>query len=162
MQRANSTTVAVELLTRECRSSEFLDSEEFVLHELSGYPTDGGVNGLPPAARRHASRIGLFFSSLRALSVFGGVDTRMIVSLVPTRARRAWTALEPYIIEQRKLRSPTYLSFFEHLVCLIDDLDSTRNLESLGLRKLPRAQVDVDERCAHPAGGGGSGPPARR
>ena len=136
MQRANSTTVAVELLTRECRSNEFLDSEEFVLYKLSGHPPDSGVNGLPPEARRHASRIGLFFSSLGALSVFGGIETRMIVSLVPTRARRAWLALEPYIIEERKLRSPTYLSFFEHLVCLIADADSAKNLEGLGLRKM--------------------------
>ncbi|GIE98537.1 DUF4760 domain-containing protein [Paractinoplanes rishiriensis] len=136
MQRANSTTVAIELLTRECRSNEFLDSEEFVLYKLSGSPPDDGVNGLPPEQRRHVSRIGLFFSSLGALSVFGGIETRMIVSLVPTRARRAWLALEPYIIAERRLRSPTYLSFFEHLVCLIADADPAKHHDGLGLRKM--------------------------
>ncbi|MFY1674909.1 hypothetical protein ACN27G_34055 [Plantactinospora sp. WMMB334] len=136
MRRANSTVVAIELLTRECRSDAFLDSEEFVLYELSSHPPDGGVNGLRPEHRRHATRVGLFFSSLGALSVFGGIETKMIVGLVPTRARRAWVALEPYILAERQLRSPTYLSFFEHLVCLIDDAEPARHHASLNLRRM--------------------------
>jgi len=51
----------------------------------------------------------------------------MIVSLVSSRARRAWLALEPYILVERRLRSPTYLSFFEHLVCLIADADPAKH-----------------------------------
>jgi hypothetical protein len=136
MQKANSTVVAIELLTRECRSAEFLESEEYVLHELSKESPDNGVNGLPPEHRRHVSRVGLYFSSLGALSVFGGIETRMIVALVPARARRAWSALEPYILAERRLASPTYLSFFEHLVCLIADADPAKHHKSLGLRKL--------------------------
>jgi hypothetical protein len=136
MQKANSTIVAIELLTRDCRSNDFLESEEFVLYQLSSSPSKDGVGGLPPEQRRHVSRVGLFFSSLGALSVFGGIETRMIVSLVPSRARRAWLALEPYILAERRLRSPTYLSFFEHLVCLIADADPAKHHESLGLRKI--------------------------
>jgi hypothetical protein len=136
MQKSNSTMVAIELLTRECRSNDFLESEEFVLHELSSDSPDDGLNGLTPEHRRHVSRVGLYFSSLGALSVFGGIETRMIVSLVPTRARRAWFALEPFIMAERRLRSPNYLSFFEHLVCLIADADPAKHHERLGLRKL--------------------------
>jgi hypothetical protein len=136
MRRSNSTLVAIELLTRECRTSDFLESEEFVLHQLSKNPADGGVNGLPADHRRHVSRVGLYYSSLGALSVFGGIEDRMIVSLVPTRARRAWFALEPYIMTERALRSPTYLSFFEHLVCMIAEADLNKYHQSLGLRKI--------------------------
>ncbi|MEV6596664.1 hypothetical protein AB0M36_07315 [Actinoplanes sp. NPDC051346] len=136
MQRANSTVVAIELLTRECRSNDFLESEEFVLYQLSADSPDEGVNGLPPEHRRHVTRVGLYFSSLGALSVFGGIETRMIVALVPTRARRAWSVLEPYIAAERRLRSPTYLSFFEHLVCLIADADPAKHHASLGLRSM--------------------------
>lgn len=147
MQKASSAVVAIELLTRECRSSDFLESEEFVLYELSRDSPNNGVNGLPSEHRRHVSRVGLYFSSLGALSVFGGIETKMIVSLVPTRARRAWSALEPYIIAERRLRSPTYLSFFEHLVCLIADNDPAKHHESLRLRRLnslsTRSQTDL-------------------
>ncbi|MBU2670368.1 hypothetical protein KOI35_43390 [Actinoplanes bogorensis] len=136
MRTANSTVVAIELLTRECRSDEFLISEEFVLRELPGLPLDNGLEGLSPEQRRHVSRIALYFSSLGAMAVMGGIETRMIVGLVPARARRAWAALEPMILAERRLGTPTYLSFFEHLVCLIGDADPTRHHERLGLRRL--------------------------
>ncbi|MEH1167762.1 hypothetical protein V6V47_20495 [Micromonospora sp. CPCC 205539] len=155
MQKSNSTMVTIELLTRECRSNDFLESEEFVLYELSSSPPEDGLSGLPPKHRRHVTRIGLFFSSLGALSALGGVETRMITAMVPSRARRAWLALEPYIILERKLRSPTYLSFFEHLVCLINDTDPAKHHESLGLRKLE--SISVQPRTDS----GAVGPPTR-
>ncbi|WP_127505562.1 DUF4760 domain-containing protein [Actinoplanes solisilvae] len=137
MQRANSTMVTIELLTRECRTNEFLESEEFVLYELPKASPGNGVTGLTPLQRRHATRVGLFYSSLGVLASTGGVETKMIVAIVPNRARRAWTALEPYIRAERTLRSPTYVSFFEHLVCLINEADPARHHEIHRLRKLP-------------------------
>ncbi|WP_133878653.1 hypothetical protein [Paractinoplanes brasiliensis] len=101
MQRSNSTAVTIELLTRECRSNDFLESEEFVLYELSKEPPGRGLQGLQPDQRRHVSRVGLYFSSLGALSILGGIETKMIVGLVPSRARRAWAALEPFVLAEK-------------------------------------------------------------
>ena len=136
VRRSNSTVVAIELLTRECRSDDFLESEEFVLYQLPNHSPDAGVGGLSPQGRRHVARVGLYYSALGALSVFGGIEDQMILSLVPTRSRRAWFALEPYIMAERALRSPTYLSFFEHLVCMIAEADLVKSHQELGLQKI--------------------------
>jgi hypothetical protein len=50
--------------------------------------------------------------------------------------RRAWFALEPYILQERKLRSPTYLAYFEHLVCMIAEADLAEIHRGLNLRKI--------------------------
>jgi hypothetical protein len=136
MRRSDDTLVAIELLTRECRTTEFLTSEDFVLNELSKEPAEGGIAALSPEARRHISRIGLYYSSLGFLSVFGGLQEKMVVSLMPWRVRRAWFAMEPYIMAERALRSPTHFAFFEHLVCMVAEADVAEIHESLQLRKI--------------------------
>jgi hypothetical protein len=136
MRRSDDTVVAIELLTRECRTTEFLQSEDFVVNELPADPPPGGIGDLPAQSRWHIARVGLYYSSLGALSVFGGMQEQMVVCLMPTRARRAWFALEPYILKERELRSPTYLSFFVHLVCTIAEADVAAVHARLHLRKV--------------------------
>jgi hypothetical protein len=140
MRRSDDTLVAIELLTRECRTTEFLESEDFVLHELPKTPPEGGIGALPAQARQHVSRVGLYYSSLGFLAVFGGLQEKMVVSLMPWRVRRAWFALEPYIMVERAVRSPNHFSFFEHLVCMVAEADLAEVHESLRLRKIgPRS-----------------------
>ncbi|MFI7546753.1 hypothetical protein [Actinoplanes sp. NPDC049599] len=136
MRRSNETLVAIELLTRECRTTEFLESEEFVVNELRKHSPEGGIGALPADARRHVSRIGLYYGSLGFLAVFGGIQEKMVVSLMPWRARRSWFALEPYIMVERTLRSPTHFAYFEHLVCMIAEADLAEIHEGLRLRKI--------------------------
>ncbi|GIM88532.1 DUF4760 domain-containing protein [Paractinoplanes toevensis] len=136
MRRSDDTVVAIELLTRECRTEEFLNSEDYIVHRLPKQPPAEGISGLPPEGRRHISRVGLYYTSLGALIVTGSLQETMVVSLMPTRARRVWFALEPYIVKERELRSPTYLSFFEHLVCLIAEADLDEIHRNLRLRKI--------------------------
>ncbi|WP_212987141.1 hypothetical protein [Actinoplanes auranticolor] len=64
MRRSDDTLVAIELLTRECRTTEFLESEDFVVSELPKESAEGGIAALPAEARRHVSRVGLYYSSL--------------------------------------------------------------------------------------------------
>jgi hypothetical protein len=136
MGRSDSVLVAIELLTRECRSDEFLESEEFIVNQLSNEPASAGVSGLSPECRRHVNRVGLYYASLGVLAAFGALEEKMIISIVPARARRAWFALEPYILAERTLKSPTYLSYFEHLVCLIAEADLPKLHQSLNLRQI--------------------------
>lgn len=37
---------------------------------------------------------------------------------------------------ERALRTPTYLAFFEHLVCMIAEADLVKNHQELGLQKI--------------------------
>ena len=136
MRRSDDTLVAIELLTRECRTTEFLQSEDYVLHELPKTPPEGGIGALPAEARQHVSRVGLYYSSLGFLAVFGGLQEKMVVSLMPWRVRRAWFALEPYIMAERAVRSPTHFSFFEHLVCMVAEADLAEIHQSLQLRRI--------------------------
>ncbi|MEU7673601.1 hypothetical protein AB0C42_02160 [Micromonospora taraxaci] len=67
-QTANQTLVAIELLTRDRSSDEFIRAEDFVLNELAGRrpPPGISVSTLPLEARHHvvgsAAPIGDSFS----------------------------------------------------------------------------------------------------
>lgn len=139
-QRSNSTLVAIELLTQECRSEQFLDSEEFVLRRLRGaYSPEAGVDGLPADARKHITRIGLYYSSLGMMSAMGGVDHALLISAVHYRARRCWQILDPYVRREREIRKSTYLAYFEHLAAVAAESDLPSLHRGLGLMKIDDA-----------------------
>jgi hypothetical protein len=136
-QKSNSTLVAVELLTQECRSEQFLDSEEFVLRKLRDtHGTAAGVDGLPADARKHITRIGLYYSSLGMMSTMGAVDHALLISATHYRVRRCWAILEPYILQERKIRKSTYMAYFEHLAAVASESDLPRLHRELGLKKI--------------------------
>lgn len=154
VQKSNSTVVTIELLTQECRSEQFLDSEEFVLRRLQGaYDPEAGVEGLPPAARKHITRIGLYYSSLGMMSVLGIVDHALLISATHYRARRCWAILEPYIRQERKIRKSTYLAYFEHLAAVAAESDLPELHRGLGLKKIDAhsAAFETEFRTANSA-----------
>jgi len=132
---ANNTAVTIELLAREWRTEEFLESEDYVLNKLAKeYSPDQGISGLPFEVRKHVTRFAQFYSSLGMMWVFDAVDKSLIMSTVSYRVRAAWIALEPYIMAERKTGQPVYLSFFEHLACVVSEADTLQLQRSLGLR----------------------------
>ena len=142
-QSSNSTQVEINLLTQECRSEQFLDSEEFVLRRLRDAHTPGaGVDGLPAEARKHITRIALFYSSLGMMSTKGAVDHASLISTTHYRVRRSWDVLEPYILQERKIRKSTYMAYFEHLAALAEESDLPALHRSLGLKKMEAYSVD--------------------
>jgi hypothetical protein len=161
MRRSDDMVVTIELLTRECRTTEFMQSEDYVLHELPKTPPDGGIGALPAEARQHVSRVGLYYSSLGFLAVFGGLQEKMVVSLMPWRVRRAWFALEPYVMAERAVRSPTHFSFFEHLVCMVAEADLAEIHQSLQLRKIGSRSAEF-ERAIQPRPAPASAPKVSR
>ncbi|MFB9238742.1 hypothetical protein ACFFWC_24980 [Plantactinospora siamensis] len=133
---SNLTLVALELLTRECRSEEFLESEDFVLNRLQAeHSPDGGVFGLPFSARKHVQRIGQYYAGLGMISVFHAVDDSLLLGAVHWRVRVAWSILQPYVMAERALRKNRYLSYFEHLACMAGDVDKGDLLAKQRLRK---------------------------
>jgi hypothetical protein len=132
---ANNTAVTIELLGREWRTDEFLESEDFVLNKLANeYSPDEGISGLPFEVRRHVTRFAQFYSSLGMMWVFDAIDKSLIMSTVSYRVKAAWAALEPYIVAERRIGRPVYLSFFEHLACVASEADTLQLQRSLGLR----------------------------
>lgn len=117
-QTANHTLVAIELLTRDRSSDEFLRAQDFVLNELTArYPPPGvSVSDLPTEARHHVIRLSLYYNGLGQMLAFAAVDPRLLMGTVSYRSRQAWRVLEPYILAERARRGEMYLSHFEHLV----------------------------------------------
>jgi hypothetical protein len=136
-QKSNSTLVAVELLTQECRSEQFLDSEEYVLRSLQArHPPDRGVDGLSADARKHVTRIGLYYSSLGMMSKLGSVDQAILISATHYRVRRCWAVLEPYILAERAIRKSGYMAYFEHLAAVAAESDLPALHRQLGLKRI--------------------------
>lgn len=136
-QTSTSVAVTIELLTRERRSDEFLESEDYVLRRLPvEHAPHGGVSGLPLEARKHVERVGLYYASLGMMSVFTAISDEMLISTVGIyRISRIWELLEPYITVERGLRKASYLAFFEHLAVLAAKADVPALHRRLGLRK---------------------------
>jgi hypothetical protein len=82
---ANNTAVTIELLAREWRTEEFLESEDFVLNKLAKeYSPDQGISGLPFEVRKHVTRFAQFYSSLGMMWVFDAIDKSLIMRASPS------------------------------------------------------------------------------
>jgi hypothetical protein len=135
-QASNSTLVAIELLTRETRTEEFLESEDYVWNKLSDdYSAEGGVSGLPLHVREHVIRVGFYYSGLGIMAVFKAVEPNLLISTVYYRVTKSWLILSPYIARERELRGSDYLGFFEHLACLCTAADVPKLRRRLRLQK---------------------------
>ncbi|GAA2608611.1 DUF4760 domain-containing protein [Paractinoplanes durhamensis] len=136
-QESNNTLVAIELLTQECRSEQFLESEAYVVRHLADdHSPERGVDGLPVDAWKHATRMGLYYSSLGIMSKLGAIDQALLISSTHYRVRRCWKILEPYILREREIRKSTYMAYFEHLAAVAGDADLPGLHRELGLEQI--------------------------
>jgi hypothetical protein len=137
-RNASNALVAIELLDRERRSDEFLESEDFIVNVLSGqYGAERGVSGLPFEARRHVSRIGLFYNNLGQMLAVRAVNRTLLFSTASYRSRQAWLILRPFIEEERRLRNDRYLSHFEHFAYLAGRPETRKAVAKLKLHSFP-------------------------
>jgi hypothetical protein len=145
---SNETVVTLDWLTRELISESFMESEEYVLGHLSDHHAERGVSGLPPTPRRHVLRVGRYYASLGHLIVFGVVDERLILSLVHHRIYRAWLAIEPYAVAERKIRGAPFFAFFEHVARRSTEMDVPGFHRQLGLETFDKKLNDATDRHA--------------
>jgi hypothetical protein len=142
-QMSNNTMIAVELLARERRADEFMESEDYVLNALaSQHQPDKGVSMLPLEARRHVNRIGMFYNSLGQLVAHGAVDQWLMISTASYRTRQAWAVLGPYIRAERQAGSVRYMSHFEHLANLAFNLSPQQVEQKIRLRRFQPAEEE--------------------
>jgi hypothetical protein len=144
--------VIVELLTRERRSPEFIESDGYVLNRLGvEHRPDHGISGLPAEARGHAQRVGLYYDSLGMLSTFRGAHNTLLLGAVCWSVQVSWSVLEPYILAERLLRNSLYMSYFEHLVYLASTSDNQTLLRRQRLHRLPYAAAPQAATALHPS-----------
>jgi hypothetical protein len=140
-QMSNNTMIAVELLARERRADEFMESEDYVLNVLaSQHQPDKGVSLLPLDARRHVNRIGMYYNSLGQLVAHGAVDQWLMISTASYRTRQAWAVLGPYIRAERLAGSTRYMSHFEHLAYLAFSVSPQQIEQKIRLRRFRPAE----------------------
>jgi hypothetical protein len=122
MRHANELPIFIEL-TQEFRSPDFQHAEEYVLRKLATeHSPDLGISNLPEDAKVAVSTVLTFFSTFGAYIAFGLADEKIVISIFGYRANRAWVALEPYILGERKLRNDDYhAGYFEDLICRVRD-----------------------------------------
>jgi hypothetical protein len=70
------------------------------------------------------------------MSTMGAVDHALLISATHYRVRRCWAILEPYILQERKVRKSTYMAYFEHLAAVAAESDLPALHRSLGLKKI--------------------------
>ena len=120
MSRANELPILVDL-TRDFRSREFQQAQEYVLNKLESQhlPDAGrGISDLPRDAKEAASAVISFYITLGAYVAFGLADEKIVIQLFGYRADQAWNALERLILREREARQGgAYASLFEDLVC---------------------------------------------
>jgi hypothetical protein len=120
LRRANELPIFVDL-TRDFRSPEFQQAQDYVLNELDSQHLPGpgdGISNLPLDARKAVSTVISFYITLGAYVAFGLADEKIVIQLFGYRAGQSWNALEPLILREREIRQGgAYASLFEDLVC---------------------------------------------
>jgi hypothetical protein len=117
-RRANYLTVVLQLL-EEMATSDFLESEEYILKQLGAdHPGDLGVSGLPVDARTRVWKVAYMYQTIGYLSALRAVDRRVVSYLVGVRAVNAWRSLSPFIVAERRINEDGVgFRFFEDLAC---------------------------------------------
>ena len=120
MRHANQIPVSLNVM-QEYRSADFQDARDYVLTALPAeHDPSLGFTHLPQEARRPAIQVTSLFSSLGSLVFFDMIDEKFVVSTLGYRVNEAWEVLEPYILNERKIRNDKdFQTFFEDLVCRI-------------------------------------------
>ncbi|MCX4993388.1 hypothetical protein [Streptomyces sp. NBC_00568] len=93
----------IELLT-EFRSLEFHRNYAFIRDELPMMSSDGGISGLDEQVQRKIYDVGYFFQLYAILVYLDIMDERSVSALLRHQCIEVWTALEPFVRQERALR----------------------------------------------------------
>jgi len=137
MRHANEVPVLMTIFN-QYSSAEFQGYDFYVTQQMATeHSPELGFANLPDEARTAATAIATFFTFLGTLLLHGVVDEAVVITQIGYRARRAWSALEPYIIGERKIRGDeNFASPFEDFVCRIMDNWPPEKSYGLNLKKM--------------------------
>jgi hypothetical protein len=123
---------------KETRSPEFLQSVEYIRHELAaGHPHDNGYRHLPEEPKAHIRRVGMFYDDVGRLVAHGVVDERVVLGTYHRNVQRMWEFLSPYIYAERAEHDTLTMPYFEDLAARARATSGAAIHAQLGLRRLP-------------------------
>lgn len=122
MQRHANYLPALMTLLGELRDARFHARYEYVINVLPSHEPSLGLRGLPDEAKEAVYDVAYFFQLFAMLGSMQVVDEEMVGALLRRRVIDAWTAMAPFIRQERVLENTPgeILLFFEdfavHLV----------------------------------------------
>ena len=130
---------------REFRSGEFKQHQIYVYNELAQdcNAEETGFSKLPKTSADHVYPVSHFFDTLGFFVARGVVDKEIVIGFLGGAIESTWTALEPFIRQERQFRTlgyqqemVPYQEHFEHLVSLARTHPQMRVIQRMKLRKL--------------------------
>jgi hypothetical protein len=108
------------------RSPVYREAREYVMTQLSQYDPSVGIYDLPKPAIDYVLQVGGFYQDIGALVVTGVIQEDLAAALYYMGVKETWTALEPYILGERELRSAkgygNFWGSFEHLAAYVNSV----------------------------------------
>lgn len=124
--RANAFPAVVDLF-REYRSREMVAARRLLALELPSPEDAQAIRNLPDDVAQAALKVSHYLDNLGVLIAHGLLKPELAAGFLGDSTVRLWRQLEPFVIQERALRSPNaYLQYFEHLATTLHDVQPTR------------------------------------
>jgi hypothetical protein len=121
---------------KDTRSTDFFEAQEYIVHRLGGdHDTDRGVRGLPEDVRDQIRTVGLFYDDLAKLVAHGVISEQFVIGSYGANIVGVWEALEPFVYEERNLRTSRFFIYFEDLAARVRRRPPAKVHAELGLRR---------------------------
>ncbi|MBL7258640.1 hypothetical protein JKJ07_30445 [Actinoplanes sp. LDG1-01] len=119
------------------RDLEYVEGRLAIEHDPSL-----GIADLPSPAKERVFNVAYYFQSLASMVIFDVVDADIVVYMMRHRVRRVWTAIEPFVLNEREHghhKGPMF-SLLEDLAVRCSEVDEEDAARKLRLRSFPRPE----------------------
>ena len=124
--KANAFPSAVDLF-REYRNKEMVAARRLLSEKLPTLEDTGGIQDLPDDVAQAALKVSHYLDNLGVLVANDLLRPKLAAGFLGDSTLRQWTLLEPFILRERAMRSPTaYLQYFEHLAVTLKEIRPAR------------------------------------
>lgn len=130
-RKANAFPATVDLF-REYRARDMVAARRLLSEKLPNLDPAAGIRDLPDDVAQAALRVSHYLDNLGVLVAHELLDPRLAAGFLGDSTLRLWSQLEPFIAQERTLRSPkAYLQYFEHLAVTLHQVQPIRVREGL-------------------------------
>jgi hypothetical protein len=129
--KANAFPAAVDLF-REYRNREMVAARRLLSQELPAPENARAIRDLTDDVAQAALKVSHYLDNLGVLVAHGLLRPELAAGFLGDSTLRLWQQLEPFIVQERALRSPNaYLQYFEHLAVTLHEVQPMRVRASL-------------------------------
>lgn len=137
------------------RDFNFQEDLRFVLQELEGHSSEGGISGLPTEAKKHVYSVAYFFQQYAYYIGLGILDRDTVTHVLRGRVIAVWDALEPFIREERavdKVNGEYLFMMLEHHAAYARQIDGDKANMTYRINPVRRPRVARRLGMKRPAG----------